>query len=205
MREYYSYDYGTYTKAIVSRKFREAPKRKSISLLYDPKEFIVALHIRVGDITPTSEAYFLTVLGQLLPVVAEGVPYRVHVFAEKKDAEDFPGIVKLVGTEHLTFHPELPAFESFYHLTQAHVFVMSASGFSQFPAIAGTKAVVFSPPSRELFPLKFCPPYAVCCDKEGHFDLEGELRLRWRMDRWLKTRRLEKDIADLSSMLQALA
>jgi hypothetical protein len=200
LREYYSYDYGTYTKEIVSRKFREAPHRKPISLLYDPKAFIVALHIRVGDITPTNEDYFIKVLTQALPAL-EGTPYRVHVFAEKKGAEDYGKLVELVGKERIVFHPDMAPFETLYHLTQAHVFVMSASGFSQFPAVAGTKALVFSPPSREKFPLKFCPPFSVCCLKDGTFELDGLLRLRWRIERWSKTQRLEKDVADLKAVL----
>jgi len=106
-----------------------------------------------------------------------------------------------VGKESIAFHPDMAPFETFYHLTQAHVFVMSASGFSQFPAVAGTKALVFSPPSRENFPLKFCPPFSVCCFKDGTFNLDGLLRLRWRMERWSKTQRLEKDVADLKAVL----
>jgi hypothetical protein len=31
--------------------------------------------------------------------------------------------------------------------------------------------------------------------------LDGLLRLRWRIERWSKTQRLEKDVADLKSML----
>ena len=106
-----------------------------------------------------------------------------------------------MGKESIAFHPDMAPFETFYHLTQAHVFVMSASGFSQFPAVAGTKALVFSPPSRENFPLKFCPPFSVCCFKDGTFNLDGLLRLRWRMERWSKTQRLEKDVADLKAVL----
>ena len=188
----------------MSRKFRNAPNRRHISLLFDPLEFIVAVHVRVGDINPTSEAYFLAVLAQMIPVLSGYSNYRVHVFAEGSGAKDHPDIVNLVGEERIAFHPGLPPFESFYHLTQAHVLVMSASGFSQFSAVAGTRALVFSPPSRERFPLKFCPPYAVCCDKNGQFELEGELRLQWRLVHWLKTQRLEKVIADLRLMLKSL-
>jgi hypothetical protein len=188
----------------VSHKFRYAPNRHHISLLYDPMEFIVALHVRVGDINPTSEAYFLVVLAQMLPVLSGVSNYRVHVFAESSGAENHPNIVNLVGEDRIAFHPDLPPFESFYHLTQAHVFVMSASGFSQFSAVAGNRALVFSPPSRERFPLKFCPPYAVCCNSDGRFELEGELRLQWRLVRWLKTQHLEKVNADLRLLLKSL-
>jgi hypothetical protein len=65
LQEYYSYDYGTFTKAILARKFQDAPRRTPIPLVYNPDHFIVAIHIRVGDIQPTSEDYFLHVLAQV--------------------------------------------------------------------------------------------------------------------------------------------
>jgi hypothetical protein len=160
----------------------------------------VALHIRVDDITPTDEDNVIKILIQALPAL-EDVLYRVHLFAEKKGAGDYGKLVELVGKELIAFHPDMAPSETSYHLTQAHVFVVSASGFSQFPPVAGTKALVFSPPSRDFFPLKFCPPMSVCCSNDRTFELDGLLRLGWRIERWKKTRRLEKDVADLKAML----
>jgi len=183
--EYYSYDYGSFTKRIMAKKFREAPDRKPVPLIYAANEFVIAVHVRTGDIDPTAESFFVNVLTQILPHL-ENVPYRIHVFAEDKGQSDYPGIASSVASrDQVVFHPAMPPFETFYHLTQSHVFVMAASGFSQFAALLATKPLVFSPPSRETFPLKFCPPYAVCCDKEGRFEMEGTLRLHRRKERWL--------------------
>lgn len=169
----------------MAEKFQNAPERGPMALLYDPGEFIVAVHVRTGDIDPTAESFFVTVLRQLAPVL-EDAPYRVHVFAEGKGEGDYPGIARATaGGLGVVFHPDMPPFETFYHLTQAHVFIMAASGFSQFAALLATKPLVFSPPSREAFPLKFCPPYAVCCDEDGRYDMEGLLRLHRRKERWL--------------------
>ena len=185
MAEYYSYDYGSHTKRIMAKKFREAPDRRPIPLMYPADEFVIAVHVRTGDIDPTAESFFVNVLTQLLPHLQD-VPYRVHVFAEGKGEADYPSLAASVASrDKVVFHPALPPFETFYHLTQAHVFVMAASGFSQFAALLATKPLVFSPPSREAFPLKFCPPYAVCCDQEGRFEMGGTLRLYRRKERWL--------------------
>jgi hypothetical protein len=199
LREYYSYDYGSFTKAILARKFRQAPRRKVTAHAYDPNEFIVALHIRVGDIQPTSEEYFIRVLSQILPEL-RGLPHRVHAFAEDRTVADFPRLSAFLG-DRLAFHGHMKPFESFFHLTQPHVLVMSASGFSQFSAILGTKALQFSPPSRELFPLKFCPPGAVCCESDGTFGHDGHVRLHWRKERWLASRRRKDDARQLAEIL----
>ncbi len=169
----------------MAKKFREAPGRKPIPLMYATDEFVVAVHVRTGDIDPTAESFFVNVLTQLLSHLKD-VPYRIHVFAEGKGQTDYPGIASSVAPPgQVVFHPALPPFETFYHLTDSHVFVMAARGFSQFAALLATKPLVFSPPSRETCPLKFCPPYAVCCDKEGRFEMEGTLRLYRRKERWL--------------------
>ena len=171
----------------MAEKFQNAPQRKQISLLYEPSDFIVAVHVRTGDIDPTAESFFVTILAALLPYL-EDIPYRIHVFAEGKGADDYPAIASLTRPHRVIFHPDLPPFETFFHLTQSHIFIMAASGFSQFAALLATKPLVFSPPSRETFPLKFCPPYAVCCNQNGHFDMEGLLRFHRRKERWLASR-----------------
>jgi hypothetical protein len=169
----------------MAKKFREAPDREHIPLMYPADEFVIAVHVRTGDIDPTAESFFVNVLTQLLPHLAD-IPCRIHVFAEGKGEADYPSLAgSVTSRDKVVFHPNLPPFETFYHLTQAHVFVMAASGFSQFAALLATKPLVFSPLSREAFPLKFCPPYAVCCDQEGRFDMEGILRLHRRKERWL--------------------
>lgn len=136
-QEYYSYDYGTSSKWILARKFQDAPEREPLALRYEADRFIIALHIRVGDISPTPESFFLRVLSQLMPYVANAkVPYAIHVFANGKGAAEFRDLAKEYEGA-ITFHGELSPFESFYHLTQPHVLIMSASGFSQFSALAG--------------------------------------------------------------------
>jgi hypothetical protein len=187
VQEHYSYDYGSFTKRIMAKKFREAPDRKPISLVYAADEFIIAVHVRTGDIDPTAESFFVATLAQLIPPLQD-VPYQINVFAEGKGEADYPSIASMAPRGKIVFHPDLPPFETFYHLTQSHVFVMAASGFSQFAALLSTKPLVFSPPSREAFPLKFCPPYAVCCEQDGRFDMEGLLRLHRRKERWLAAR-----------------
>lgn len=136
-QEYYSYDYGSSTKWILASKFQDAPDRSPIPLLYEPEHFIIALHIRVGDISPTPPSFFLRVLSAVVPrLVEQQVPYRIHVFAENKGADDFPDLLQAYRGR-IAFHADLSPFDSFYHLTQPHVLVMSASGFSQFSALAG--------------------------------------------------------------------
>ena len=75
----------------------------------------------------------------------------------------------------------------------------------RFPAILSTKPLVFSPPSREAFPFRFCPPYAVCCDAQGAFGDDGLARLQRRAERWRTARRLQADLAEVDKLLAAVA
>ena len=200
VQEFYSYDYGSFTRWIMAQKFKNAPHREPIQLVYDKNEFIIAVHIRVGDVTPTPESYFITVLSQITSYLKD-IPYRIHVFIDNQGPEEWPNLVK-AHEDRIIFHNQMSPFDSFYHLTQADIEVMSASGFSQMSAILGTKQLSFSPPSREAFPLKFCPPAAVCCDKEGNFDADGVIRLQWLKTRWLASKQLKDEISRLESLIR---
>lgn len=69
---------------------------------------------------------------------------------------------------------------------------------------AGTKALQFSPPSREPFPLAFCPPAAVCCQGDGSCGTEGALRIQERLHKYSRAQELEKDITELRQLLGAV-
>lgn len=66
---------------------------------------------------------------------------------------------------------------------------------------AGTKALQFSPPSREPFPLAFCPPAAVCCQADGSCGTEGALRIQLRLHKYSRAQQLERDITELRQLL----
>lgn len=185
----------------MARKFLHAPHRQPISLVYNPNDLIIGVHIRVGDVTPTPESFFVNVLSQITHyLIKYSVPYHIHVFIDDQGPDKWPKLAQ-AHEGHMTFHSKMSPFDSFYHLTQADIEVMSASGFSQFSAILGTKALSFSPPSRELFPLKFCPPGAVCCDRDGHFQADGVVRLQWLIKRWLSGRELRQEVGRLRSFI----
>lgn len=185
----------------MARKFLHAPRRQPMKLVYDPGHFIIGVHIRVGDTTPTPETFFVNVLGEITRYLqAASVPYHIHVFIDDQGPDKWPNLAK-AHQGRMTFHGKMSPFESFYHLTQADIEVMSASGFSQFSAILGNKALPFSPPSREKFPLKFCPPAAVCCNREGHFQADGVVRLQWLIKRWLSSKELRQEVTQLRSFI----
>jgi len=186
----------------MAKKFRNAPHRDPIELVYDVEKLIIAVHIRVGDVTPTPESYFVNVLDHITSYL-DDVPYHIHVFIDGQEPQQWQKLYD-AHQGRMTFHNKMSPFESFYHLIQANIEVMSASGFSQMSAILGTKQLSFSPPSREHFPLKFCPPAAVCCDSEGHFDADGTIRLQWLKARWKLSNDLRQEIAQLKSLLHRM-
>ena len=210
LKEFYSYDYGSFTKWIEANKFQfEAINRPSIEMIYEDAYFNIAVHIRVGDIMPTKETFFVNVLYQVIHTLKDQkTPYRIYIFAEGKGGKDFPILSKFLEVYN-TYHSyyfikDLKPFESFYHLTQADVQIMAASGFSQMSALVGTKPLQFSPPSRERFPLKYCPPGAVCCEKDGYFDHGGIVRLQWHIHRWKKVKALRNEIEELERSIKSL-
>lgn len=168
-------------------------------MIYQPEHFNIAVHIRVGDIQPTSEDFFLKVLEQITPRLQD-ISYRIYVFTEKAGPDKFPKI-SATYQDKVRFLTDMTPFETFQHLTQPNVLVMSASGFSQFAGLVSTKSLQFSPPSREKFPLKYCPPGAVCTRKDGSFDYDGIIRLHWYKHRWLQAKKIRNEIGDLEEML----
>ena len=210
LKEFYSYDYGSFTKWIEANKFQfEADNRPPIKRIYDDTFFNIAVHIRVGDIMPTKETFFVNVLYQVLRTLEDQqVPYRIYIFAEEKGAKDFPILDKFLDVysayNSYQYVDNIKPFESFYHLTQADVQIMAASGFSQMSALVGTKALQFSPPSRERFPLKYCPPGAICCEKDGYFDHGGIVRLQWHAYRWKMIKILQNEIEELEQGIDML-
>ena len=210
LKEFYSYDYGSFTKWIEANKFQfEAINRPPMKLIYDESYLNIAVHIRVGDIMPTKETFFVNVLYQVLQTLQDQqIPYRIYIFAEGQKQENFPTLAKFLQVyaayNSFQFIHQTTPYESFYLLTQANIQIMAASGFSQMSALVGTKALQFSPPSREKFPLKYCPPGAVCCEADGYFDHGGIVRLQWHAYRWKMIKVLRNEIEELENSIKSL-
>ena len=78
LKEFYSYDYGSFTKWIEAQKFQgEAVNRPNIPLFYSADYFNIAVHIRVGDIMPTKEPFFVNVR---VPIPLQFFNFVFHFF-----------------------------------------------------------------------------------------------------------------------------
>ena len=178
----WAYDVSSTTKFLLSLKFSHAMQRhltgaglgKSAvfkapdmpALVFDPAHVHVAVHIRIGDQYPTPEHVEARVVREtILPELAASglqAPVHIHVFAEKGDAATFPVFAALPNVH---FYPEMPALDSFYHMTQADFFVGSFSSFSFAVAQVALKPLTYQQPSSDIF--RMCGDASVCCMHSG--------------------------------------
>jgi hypothetical protein len=139
------FDTSPETRAVLGWKFSAAAavaNRKGNGarpkLIYDPRAVNVAVHFRVGDISPTAENVLGIITdGIVLPALrAAGVaaPIHFHVFSDGEHALPFfraavaaRGAAALI---ELFVHGEMAALPAFWHFCNADVFVGSRSGFS---------------------------------------------------------------------------
>ena len=133
------------------RKFYSAPARKQDSLIYDKKNFNIAIHVRRGDIMENignanismrfqSNQYFVQALKTALDYLKDRENIQIYLFSQGKK-EDYP---EFSAISNLHFCLDMGAQESFLHMVYADALITSKSSFSYKPALLNRG-------------IKFCP------------------------------------------------
>lgn len=136
-------------------KYYSSSARSTDKLIYKKEHFNVAVHIRRGDIVQTDPnhlndnltmrwldmEYFYRLLEEYLPKYADERPIHLYLFsqAEKDELNGF----ERFGTVH--FCNEMSAIDSFLHMVNADLLVMSKSGMSYQAAKLNKEGIILYP------------------------------------------------------------
>lgn len=158
----------------IQRKFRSARARKGEHLVYDPKCFNIAIHVRRGDIMDPkssqyskrvlSNKYFERVLAGVVAHVPSEKPVEIYFFSQgsRQQFSEFESF------EHLHWCFDMDAQSSFLHMVYADLLITSRSSFSYKPALLN-RGIKICPP-------KFWHGYPdasdwIVCEEDGSFDI----------------------------------
>lgn len=128
----------------IKDKFYNAKARINQTLVYDEKNFNLAIHVRRGDITigqinknPNlllrwqENDYFINVLNNVLKSLTIQSPIHIYLFSQGKK-EDFKEFDKFAN---MTLCLDMNVFDSFSHMVYADLLITSKSSFSYKPAL----------------------------------------------------------------------
>ncbi len=133
---------------VIQNKFYHATVKRP-SLIYEADEGIhIAVHIRRGDVTEASPNpnirmrwldtdYYCRVLGQLLKNL-EGKKVHIYIFSQGI-REEFEAYFPFPNVHYCL---DMTAQDTFWHLTQADILLISKSSFSYKPALLSAGIVV---------------------------------------------------------------
>jgi hypothetical protein len=129
---------------VIKEKFHTAPPRKLDQLIFDSKNFNIAIHVRRGDIVIGQDNqnpnlllrwqennYFEKVLFTVLENLKTEKPIAIYLFSQG-ETTDFPEFRKF---DNLHFCLEMNAQDSFLHMVNADLVITSKSSFSYKPAL----------------------------------------------------------------------
>lgn len=144
--QFYSDQYGV--MEVIQKKFQNAPVERE-KLLYEEEEGIhIAIHIRRGDVTENSSNpnirmrwldtdYYARVLKLLLKKL-EGRKFHIYIFSQgtkEEFQEDF-------SFPNVHYCLDMMAQNTFWHLTQADILIISKSSFSYKPALLSSGIII---------------------------------------------------------------
>lgn len=170
--QFYQDQYGVMED--LKNKFYSNPERKNDQLIYSPKNFNIAIHVRRGDIMSDpsnpnliirylSNNYFENVLKSVVNNISTPKPIHIYFFSQGTPS-DYPEFAK-----YNNFHwcLDMNAKSSFLHFVYADLLITSKSSFSYKPALLNKG-------------IKVCPKFFwhnypnakdwILCDNNGNFD-----------------------------------
>lgn len=157
------------------RKFEASPARKNDHLLYDNKNFNIAIHVRRGDIMDDatnpnlsmrilSNRYYYNVFQNVLKTLNSARPVHIYFFSQGSP-ESYPEFSNIPNL-HWCF--DQSAQSSFLHFANADLLITSRSSFSYKPALLNRNGI-------KLVPDGFWHNYPedvnwIVCNSNGTFD-----------------------------------
>lgn len=135
-------------------KYWNAPARKADVLKYNPEHFNVAVHIRRGDIVQNGStkndnltmrwldiSYYHNVLKKYLSQYSNGRIVELYIFSQTTKSE-------LKGFESfgiVNYCNDMGAMDSFLHMVNADMLIMSKSGMSYQAAKLNKRGIIIYP------------------------------------------------------------
>lgn len=180
--QYYKNQFGVIDA--IQEKFHKASQRQSEELIYDSKNYNIAIHVRRGDIVIGQENknlnllmrwqgndYFEKVLSNVLMNLKCDKPVHIYLFSQGKQ-EDF---VEFEQFSNLHFCLDMNAQSSFLHMVFADLLITSKSSFSYKPALLN-KGV-------KVCPKDFWHGYPttddwIMVDGEGEFNIDSLINFK---------------------------
>lgn len=144
--QFYEAQYGAMD--VIQKKFYEAPVRRG-RLVYEKDEGVhIAIHVRRGDVVENSTNsnirmrwlnlhYYEKILEQLLAFL-RGKKAYIYVFSQGGE-EEFSSLLLF---PNIRFCLDMNAQDTFWHLTQADILIISKSSFSYKPALLSSGIVI---------------------------------------------------------------
>jgi hypothetical protein len=194
--QFFQYDYSGMTRWIQVRKWMKNRELNPMPIEYDRNFINIALHVRTGDIEPhrgTPEKFFSTLVNKYILPIIQDLPFRIYIYSEGLDPVKFPTLTKLPNMIERT-DKVMDAYQTFHHLIEADIMIMSRSGFSQFAAIFSRRPLVFSPPNREVFPLRFPPIGSIAATLDGEIESQDVMRIHRFRERWVRAQSIKQEI-----------
>jgi hypothetical protein len=107
------------------------------AVCFSPERLNVAIHIRRGDVTPTSRyarrfvpnQVYVRVMQRIL-ALAPGQRVHFHVYSEGDVANPEAGFEELLEIPRVFLHVNEDVFSTFHHLVRSDVLVLGVSSFS---------------------------------------------------------------------------
>ena len=134
---------------ILKEKFFSSKKRSKDKLIYNIKDFNIAVHIRVGDIMNNEKLinerfldinYFIKTINKSLSIINTPKKKIIHIFSGDK-LESFS---KLTNFKNIKFCHNLNQYKTFLHFVYADLLITSKSSFSYKAALI-SKGIKVSP------------------------------------------------------------
>ncbi|MBC7845810.1 MAG: hypothetical protein H7Y10_04915 [Flavobacterium sp.] len=180
------YSYSADEKAnFIRDKFISASSRVNDKVLYDRKNYNIAVHIRRGDIMADfnnpnltmrflNNDYYDNVLKQVVENIITDKPINIYIYSQGKPG-DFTEFNKY---KNLIWCLDVSTQNSFANLVYADVIITSKSSFSYDPALISD--------GIKLCPKTFWIPYPerkewILCDDDGTFDVD-KLKVLFKRD-----------------------
>lgn len=140
--QFYKNQYGVMDG--IKAKFYGSKSRKFDQIIYDKKNFNIAIHVRRGDIVMNRDnnnpnlqmrwqdsVYFEKVLTKVVSEMITGKPLAIYLFSQG-NRKDFSEFEKFIGLHYCL---DMNAQESFLHMVHADMLITSKSSFSYKPAL----------------------------------------------------------------------
>jgi len=134
---------------ILKEKFFSSKKRSKDKLIYNIKDFNIAVHIRVGDIMNNEKLinerfldinYFIKTINKSLSIINTPKKIIIHIFSGDK----LNSFSKLTNFKNIKFCHNLNQYKTFLHFVYADLLITSKSSFSYKAALI-SKGIKVSP------------------------------------------------------------